>query len=273
MYRKVIRFSSPNESTNNKINFVILEALITLFFLRYFIELSYKGTRYHGWQIQPDANTVQEEITNAITTILQENIQIVGAGRTDAGVHASQMFAHFDTFKILSKEFVFKFNSLLPNDIVIKSLKKVSENTHARFDAVSRSYEYRVLLGRNPFLLETTWQLHQKELAIEKMNDAAKILFEYEDFESFSKVKTDVKTFNCIITKAVWILEGERLIFYITANRFLRNMVRAIVGTLVEVGLGKKSIEDFKKIIESKKRSEAGVSVPAQGLFLTKVNY
>ena len=241
--------------------------------MRYFIELSYKGTNYHGWQIQPDASSVQEEITKALATILQEKILLVGAGRTDAGVHASQMFAHVDTVKKLSNNYVHKLNAILPNDIVIKSIKEVSGETHARFDAVSRTYEYRVLLGRDPFLLETTWQLHQKNLQIEKMNEAANLLFKYEDFESFSKVKTDVNTFNCSIMKAVWTLEDKHLIFHIKANRFLRNMVRAIVGTLIEVGLGKKTVEDFRKIIESKKRSEAGLSVPAKGLFLTEVCY
>ena len=241
--------------------------------MRYFIELSYKGTNYHGWQIQPDASSVQEEITKALATILQEKILLVGAGRTDAGVHASQMFAHVDTVKKLSNNYVHKLNAILPNDIVIKSIKKVSDETHARFDAVSRTYEYRILLGRDPFLLETTWQLHQKNLQIEKMNEAANLLFKYEDFESFSKVKTDVNTFNCTIMKAVWTLEDKHLIFHIKANRFLRNMVRAIVGTLIEVGLGKKTVEDFRKIIESKKRSEAGLSVPAKGLFLTEVCY
>ena len=241
--------------------------------MRYFIELSYKGTNYHGWQIQPDASSVQEEITKALATILQEKILLVGAGRTDAGVHASQMFAHVDTVKKLSNNYVHKLNAILPNDIVIKSIKEVSDETHARFDAVSRTYEYRILLGRDPFLLETTWQLHQKNLQIEKMNEAANLLFKYEDFESFSKVKTDVNTFNCSIMKAVWTLEDKHLIFHIKANRFLRNMVRAIVGTLIEVGLGKKTVEDFRKIIESKKRSEAGLSVPAKGLFLTEVCY
>ncbi len=241
--------------------------------MRYFIELSYKGTNYHGWQIQPDASSVQEEITKALATILQEKILLVGAGRTDAGVHASQMFAHVDTVKKLSNNYVHKLNAILPNDIVIKSIKEVSDDTHARFDAVSRTYEYRILLGRDPFLLETTWQLHQKNLQIEKMNEAANLLFKYEDFESFSKVKTDVNTFNCTIMKAVWTLEDKHLIFHIKANRFLRNMVRAVVGTLLEVGLGKKTVEDFRKIIESKKRSEAGLSVPAKGLFLTEVCY
>ena len=241
--------------------------------MRYFIELSYKGTNYHGWQIQPDASSVQEEITKALATILQEKILLVGAGRTDAGVHASQMFAHVDTVKKLTDDYVHKLNAILPNDIVIKSIKKVSDETHARFDAVSRTYEYRILLGRDPFLLETTWQLHQKNLQIEKMNEAANLLFKYEDFESFSKVKTDVNTFNCTIMKAVWTLEDKHLIFHIKANRFLRNMVRAIVGTLIEVGLGKKTVEDFRKIIESKKGSEGGLSVPAKGLFLTEVCY
>ena len=241
--------------------------------MRYFIELSYKGTNYHGWQIQPDASSVQEEITKALATILQEKILLVGAGRTDSGVHASQMFAHVDTVKKLSNNYVHKLNAILPNDIVIKSIKEVSDDTHARFDAVSRTYEYRILLGRDPFLLETTWQLHQKNLQIEKMNEAANLLFKYEDFESFSKVKTDVNTFNCTIMKAVWTLEDKHLIFHIKANRFLRNMVRAVVGTLLEVGLGKKTVEDFRKIIESKKRSEAGLSVPAKGLFLTEVCY
>ena len=241
--------------------------------MRYFIELSYKGTNYHGWQIQPDTSSVQEEITKALATILQEKILLVGAGRTDAGVHASQMFAHVDTVKKLTDDYVHKLNAILPNDIVIKSIKEVSDETHARFDAVSRTYEYRILLGRDPFLLETTWQLHQKNLQIEKMNEAANLLFKYEDFESFSKVKTDVNTFNCTIMKAVWTLEDKHLIFHIKANRFLRNMVRAVVGTLLEVGLGKKTVEDFRKIIESKKRSEAGLSVPAKGLFLTEVCY
>mgnify|MGYP001046159734 CR=1 FL=1 len=241
--------------------------------MRYFIELSYKGTYYHGWQIQPDENSVQAELNKAIGTILQEQISIVGAGRTDAGVHASQMFAHFDAQKELNDDFVYKFNSILPNDIVIESLVKVADDAHARFDALSRSYEYRIWLGRNPFLLDTAWQLHQKELNVDLMNKASMVLLEYTNFECFSKVKTDVKTFECKVTNAAWKQEGKLLTFYISANRFLRNMVRAIVGTLIEVGQGKKSVDDFRKVIESKKRSEAGLSVPAQGLFLTEVRY
>lgn len=241
--------------------------------MRYFIKLSYKGTRYHGWQFQPDANSVQEELNKALSRILQESIQVVGAGRTDAGVHATEMFAHFDSEKVLEATYVYKFNSVLPNDIVINSLKKVAEDAHARFDATQRSYEYHIWQGRNPFLLETSWQLHRQDLDVDRMNEAARVLLEYTDFECFSKVHTDVKTFHCTVTHAEWKREGQKLIFYISANRFLRNMVRAIVGTLIEVGQGKRSISDFRKVIESKKRSEAGLSVPAQGLFLTEVKY
>ncbi len=241
--------------------------------MRYFLELSYHGKNYYGWQIQPDVISVQEKITTALSTILREEINIVGAGRTDSGVHASQMYAHFDVDKDLDENFTYKLNAILPDDIVIYRTIKVSDEAHARFDAVSRSYEYKIWMGRNPFLLDTTWQLNYKNINIEAMNAAAKLLYEYEDFECFSKVKTDVHTFNCEVTNAVWKLEGEELTFYVSANRFLRNMVRAIVGTLLDIGLGKKSVEDFRMIIESKNRSKAGVSVPAKGLFLTKVEY
>jgi len=241
--------------------------------LRYFIELSYQGKNYHGWQIQPDANSIQEELNKAISTVLQEEISIVGAGRTDTGVHASQMFAHFDSTTELSKNSVFKFNSVLPEDIVVHDVQKVADEKHARFDALTRSYEYRIWLGRNPFLLETTWQLFHQKLDVEAMNQAAKILLEYEDFQAFSKVKTEVKTFNCKVVKAVWTQEGNQLIFNITANRFLRNMVRAIVGTLVDVGKHKITNQDFRTIILSKDRATAGLSVPAKGLFLTEITY
>ncbi|WGH76958.1 tRNA pseudouridine(38-40) synthase TruA [Tenacibaculum tangerinum] len=241
--------------------------------MRYFIELAYNGKNYHGWQTQPHAISVQEVLNKAISTILRQEITIVGAGRTDAGVHASQMFAHFDVATALNDNFTYKLNAILPNDIVIFNTQLVHNEAHARFDAVSRSYEYKIWLGRNPFLLETSWQLHHQQLNIELMNTAAAILYEYEDFECFSKVKTDVRTFNCTVTNAKWIKKGNELTFYISANRFLRNMVRAIVGTLIDVGLEKITVNDFKKIIESKNRSNAGVSVPAKGLFLTKITY
>lgn len=241
--------------------------------MRYFIELSYNGTNYHGWQIQPDAISIQEKINKGLSTICQQEIQVVGAGRTDTGVHATQMFAHFDIDEEIDKNLIFKLNSILPNDIFIKDIFKVDNEKHARFDATFRSYEYRIWLGRNPFLLDFSWQIHSQQPNVELMNKAAKLLLTYEDFESFSKVKTDVHTFNCNVTEAFWQLDNNLLIFHITANRFLRNMVRAIVGTLLDVGLQKITVEDFRKIIESKNRSNAGLSVPAKGLFLTNINY
>mgnify|MGYP000008462195 FL=1 len=253
--------------------YICICAKIT-FQLRYFIELSYKGTNYHGWQYQPNAITIQELLNKALSTIFRTTIDVLGAGRTDSGVHAEQLFAHFDLdYKFNLNEVIYKLNSILPNDIVVHTILKVKEDAHARFDALSRSYEYRIYKGRNPFLTETTWQLINKKLNIDKMNEAAKILLTYTNFQCFSRSNTDVKTFNCIISNAFWKENGEELVFYISADRFLRNMVRAIVGTLIEVGEGKIAIEDFKKIIESKNRCNAGPSAPAQGLFLTKVAY
>tara|TARA_R110002126_G_scaffold291063_2_gene450217 strand:+ start:22106 stop:22831 length:726 start_codon:yes stop_codon:yes gene_type:complete len=241
--------------------------------LRYFIELSYNGKNYHGWQIQPDAVSVQEKLNNAVSTIFQENIQVVGAGRTDTGVHASQMFAHFDIDKKLDDKVLFKLNSILPHDIAVHDVFLVDDDKHARFGATSRSYEYKIWLGRNPFLLDFSWQIHSQKPNINLMNEAAKLLLEYTDFQTFSKVKTEVYTFNCDVTEAIWIQKENELTFHISANRFLRNMVRAIVGTLLDVGLGKLSVSDFRQIIESKNRSNAGLSVPAKGLFLTNIKY
>ncbi len=241
--------------------------------MRYFIELSYKGTNYHGWQIQPDATSVQQIVNNALSIMLQKEISVVGAGRTDSGVHATQMFAHFDIHEKLISNSTFKLNSILPKDIVVDKIFLVDDEKHSRFDALSRSYEYKIFLGRNPFLLDFSWQIHSQNFDISLMNQAAKLLLDYTDFESFSKVKTEVYTFNCDITKAVWIQNKNELTFYISSNRFLRNMVRAIVGTLIEVGSGKKTVKDFKDIIESKNRSKAGLSVPAKGLFLTEIKY
>ena len=241
--------------------------------MRYFIEFSYNGKNYHGWQIQPNAITIQEKINTGISTILQKEVSVVGAGRTDTGVHAIQMFAHFDIPNALPKDFCYKLNAILPNDIVIRDVFLVSDEAHARFDATSRSYEYRIWLGRNPFMLDTTWQIQYKNINFHAMNEAAKILYEYNDFQCFSKVKTDVHTFICSVKKAEWKLDQDSLIFYITADRFLRNMVRAIVGTLLDVGQGRISLVKFREIIESKNRSNAGASVPAKGLFLTNVAY
>ncbi|MGJ8743705.1 tRNA pseudouridine(38-40) synthase TruA [Polaribacter sp.] len=241
--------------------------------MRYFIELSYNGKNYHGWQIQPDVISVQEKLNHAISTILQKKIEVVGAGRTDTGVHASQMFAHFDADKELKGDMVFKLNSILPNDITVYKVFVVDDEKHVRFDATSRSYEYRIWLGRNPFLLDFSWQIHSKDIDISLMNEAAKLLLIYENFQTFSKVKTEVYTFNCNVTQAFWQQEGNLLTFHISANRFLRNMVRAIVGTLIDVGLGKITVAKFQEIIESKNRNNAGLSVPAKGLFLTKIVY
>lgn len=241
--------------------------------MRYFIELQYKGTNYHGWQLQQNAVSIQEELNKALSILLKQPINVLGAGRTDTGVHAEQFFAHFDCENEIDKALLmYKLNAILPLDIVILNLYNVSDEAHARFDAISRSYEYRIWLGKNPFLLESTWQTHLKP-SVAKMNEAANLLLNHKNFKCFSKSKTDVFTYNCDISNAEWKQKGNSLIFYITADRFLRNMVRAIVGTLVDVGLGKISIEDFKKILDSQNRSEAGVSVPPQGLFLTKIVY
>lgn len=244
------------------------------FQLRYFIELSYKGTNFHGWQIQPDSVSVQELVNNAFTTIFRTPMAVVGAGRTDTGVHAEQLYAHVD-FKneINIGEVIYKLNSLLPHDIVVENMIRTSENVHARFDATSRSYEYRIFLGRNPFLMDTTWQLNNKKLNIVKMNEAADILLTYTNFKCFSRTNSNVKTYNCDVRKAEWVQTNKLLIFHISADRFLRNMVRAIVGTLIDVGTGKVNLEEFKQIIESKDRCNAGTSAPARGLFLTQVTY
>lgn len=242
---------------------------------RYFIFLSYKGTIYHGWQVQPNAISVQEVLEKALSTILYETISVVGAGRTDTGVHASFFCAHFecsddkttDTDKI-----IYKLNSLLPEDIVVFGIKKVSQDDHARFSATSRTYKYFISQDKSPFGNDYSWYLN-KNFNIEKMNDACAIMMRHTDFTSFSKLHTDVKTNNCVIKEAYWQKEGSYLVFTIKADRFLRNMVRAIVGTMVEVGLEKISLEDFNNIIEAKDRCQAGQSVPAKGLFLIDIEY
>lgn len=242
--------------------------------MRFFIQFSYNGTKYHGWQIQPNATSVQETLTKALAVVLnKKDISIMGAGRTDTGVHASQMFAHFDYENpIDSKTIVHKLNSYLPKDIAVSDIILVDENAHARFDATQRTYEYKINSSKNVFLDELSWYFN-KDLDIEAMNEAANLLLEFSDFQCFSKVHTDVNTFNCTINQAFWKQEKNQLIFTISADRFLRNMVRAIVGTLVNVGLGKISKADFQKIIESKDRKKAGFSVPAHGLYLVHVKY
>lgn len=241
--------------------------------MRYFIELSYNGKNYHGWQNQPNAISVQEVLEKALSTLLGDRISIMGAGRTDTGVHASQMFAHFDTdVDFDNTNLVFKLNSFLPENVAIHAVFKVKPEMHTRFYALSRTYLYRVTLKKNVFTNENTFYVKQA-LDVDKMNEASKILFQYKDFQCFSKSKTDVKTYNCDIIKAEWILKDDELHFVIQANRFLRNMVRAIVGTMINVGLGKIQVDDLHDIIQSKNRSEAGFSVPAHGLYLTHIEY
>jgi tRNA pseudouridine38-40 synthase len=241
--------------------------------LRYFIELSYNGKDYHGWQNQPNAISVQQVLEEAFSVLLQTKIEIVGAGRTDTGVHASQMFAHFDVeFEIDISTLAFKLNSFLPNDISIHDIFKVKDDAHARFDAISRTYHYKILTTKNVFNMDFAYQF-QVPLDVKKMNDACNILLQYKDFQCFSKSNTDVKTYYCTIEKAEWIEEQNDLIFIISADRFLRNMVRAIVGTMINIGLGKIQVKDLISIIESKNRSEAGYSVPAHGLYLTQITY
>ena len=241
--------------------------------MRYFLELSYNGTPYHGWQRQPNAISVQEVLEDNLSILLRTKIDVVGAGRTDTGVHARQIMAHFDSEVIVNqKQLHYKLNSILPAEIAIKEISLVKKDAHARFDAVSRSYEYIITLSTDPFNIKSAYYI-KKELDLDVMNEAAKLLLNYTNFKCFSKSKTDVKTYNCTITKAVWEKRNHMLIFTISANRFLRNMVRAIVGTLIEIGEHKLDLEDLKKIIKNENRSEAGYSVPAHGLYLTKVEY
>lgn len=242
---------------------------------RYFLHISYNGTAYHGWQIQDNALSVQAVLNEKISIALQEKIYVVGAGRTDTGVHAEFYMIHFDTQKEIAnkKAFIDKINKLLPKDIAAYHLYNVPVNANTRFDAISRTYEYRISLVKNPFLTDLVWY-YRLDLDIERMNQAAALLFDYEDFTSFSKSGTQVKTNLCKIYEAQWFYkEKSVLVFRIKANRFLRNMVRAITGTLIDVGKNKITINDFKKIIEAKNRSSAGFSVPAQGLFLTGIEY
>lgn len=241
--------------------------------MRYFIKLAYNGKNYHGWQCQPNATSVQETVNKTVSVILNSEIIIMGAGRTDTGVHAKEMFAHFDfETPIDTAILVHKLNSYLPKDIVVYDIFPVQTDNHARFNATKRTYEYHINSFKDAFLQDESWYFHQ-ELDINLMNKAAKLLLNYEDFQCFSKVNTEVNTFDCTIFEAHWKEEKNKLVFTISANRFLRNMVRAIVGTLVNIGLRKITLEDFDTIIRSKDREKAGFSVPAHGLYLTKIDY
>lgn len=240
---------------------------------RYFIKLAYNGESFHGWQKQKNnIRTVQEEIEKALQTVLQEKIELTGCGRTDTGVHAKEFFAHFD-FDNIHENLIYSLNGILKKDIVIYQITKVHDDAHARFDATARTYQYYVHQQKNPFTQGMSYFV-PKKLDISLMNEAAKILLETEDFTSFSKLHTDTYTNICDVTHAKWIkIDDDRLMFEITANRFLRNMVRAIVGTLIQVGEHKINLTEFKQIIDSKDRCDAGKSVDGGALFLSKITY
>ncbi len=242
--------------------------------MRYFLKLAYNGANYHGWQSQPNAESVQECIEKTLSMVLREPIAITGAGRTDAGVNAAVMYAHFDVNEPLkdTTTLVMRLNSILGKDIAIYDVLPVHDDAHARFDATARTYKYFVHTEKSPFLYPFSWKSTCK-LDFDLMNEAAELLKGYTDFTSFSKLHTDVATNNCKITHARWEQEGGQWVFTITADRFLRNMVRAIVGTLVDVGRGKLTIEQFCQVIEKKDRCSAGTSMPGNALFLWKVEY
>ena len=254
--------------------------------MRYFIHLAYDGTRYHGWQIQPNGISVEGEIERCLSVLLRQPIDIVGAGRTDAGVHARHMVAHFDRLTpapslseregqlpTVDCQLTYRLNRMLPPDICVYKIEQVTDDMHARFSAKARTYHYYITTQRDPFNRQYTWQCHY-DLDFELMNEAAAILMEYNDFAAFCKSHTDVKTTLCTVTEAKWIQTAEhQWHFRITANRFLRNMVRAVVGTLVEVGRHRMTLAQFREVIEGKQRTQAGESMPAHALFLEKIEY
>ena len=242
--------------------------------MRRFIQLSYDGAAYHGWQKQPNARSVQQTLQEALSTLLQTDIEVVGAGRTDAGVSARMMVAHFETSKACDNEqLVYKLNKLLPHDIAVQRIWEVPDEMHARFSASSRTYHYYIHTRKDPFVRQYSW-LVTFPLDFARMNEAASRLPDFDDFTSFSKVNTDTKTNLCNVTEARWTQEGENTWrFTITANRFLRNMVRAIVGTLIEVGRGRMTVDEFCQVIEQRNRCSAGDSVPGHALFLVDVSY
>ena len=242
--------------------------------MRYFVTLSYDGTRFHGWQVQPNGISVQGELQRALSLLLRQDVKVTGAGRTDAGVHARMMVAHFDLpAAVDGPQLVFKLNKLLSQDIAVQKVELVDDELHARYSARARTYYYYIHTVKSPFLRHYSYELHYP-LDFGKMNVAAAMLLDYEDFGAFCKSHADVKTTLCHVTKAEWRQTGEgQWLFEITANRFLRNMVRAVVGTLIEVGRGRMTVDDFRRVIEGKKRTDAGESMPAHALFLEKIDY
>lgn len=241
--------------------------------MRYFFEIAYDGKNYNGWQSQRNAKGVQAVVENALSKLLQAEIAIVGSGRTDTGVHCEQQFFHSDIEREFDEaQLIIKLNSFLPRDLAIHSIQKVKPTASARYDAVSRTYRYQITRKKNPFLEGFAWHFF-KQVDVVAMNRAASYMLGEHDFECFSKVKTDVNHFLCTIKKAMWSEDKDMLIFTISANRFLRGMVRAVVGTMLDVGSGKITLQDFEQIIQSKDRKKAGANVPPQGLYLTNVKY
>lgn len=242
--------------------------------MRYFVSFSYRGTAYHGWQRQPNGVSVQQVMDEAMSLLMQQTVSLTAAGRTDAGVHAEMMVAHFDTDKPVAdiEALLQRLNTYLPQDIAVRQIMPVTDDAHARFDALSRTYEYRCVFRKSPFLTGLCTRI-SADLDFCLMNDAAKVLLATDDFASFCKLHTDVKTTLCRVTKAEWRVDTEGAVFTITADRFLRNMVRAVVGTLFEVGRHRMTINEFRNVINLRHRTAAGQSVPAEGLFLTEITY
>jgi len=241
--------------------------------MRYFIDISYNGSNYHGWQVQANAHTVQGEFQECLSKVLRMPTEIMGSGRTDTGVHAKQQIAHFDSEKSLEvTDLLYKLNSILPPDIAVNEVREVKPEAHARFEATERAYQYFISSKKSPFSVDGSYYFSQS-VDVGLMNKASAKLLGEQDFESFSKVKTEVNNFICTIDRAEWIIENDLLVFHVRANRFLRGMVRALVGTLLDVGQQKLTVEEFVNIIKAKDRKVAGRAVPPHGLFLTEVKY
>jgi tRNA pseudouridine38-40 synthase len=239
---------------------------------RYALQFAYDGGSFHGYQIQPNAHSVQAELEEKLSLLMGETIAITGSGRTDTGVHAAHQIAHFDTSSLIDGNFIYRLNRMLSPALTAQAIFSVADDFHARFDATSRTYKYRITRHKDPFLRDFAYW-YEAELDVSAMNEAAQLLLSHTDFQCFSKVKTEVNTFDCTIMRAFWEVQDDHLIFTIEGNRFLRGMVRSIVGTLLEIGMGKWTVENLKQILESKSRQEAGRSVPAHGLHLVKVAY
>lgn len=237
---------------------------------RYFLEVSYIGTKYAGFQIQKNAVTIQFEIEKALQVILREQVTLTGSSRTDAGVHALQNYFHFDSGKSIHSDLTYNINAILPPDIAVKNLLQVRPESHCRFDAIARQYCYHIYWFKNPFLIDRAYYYPYK-LNVDLLNEAADLLFDYTDYAAFSKRRTQVQTYDCAITESTWRVEDQQLLYTVKANRFLRGMVKGLVGTMLQIGKGKVPVEQLKKIIEKKDSSQVDFSVPAKGLFLTRV--